>query len=72
VQVRTGVFFIAGFYVSTDVIDQGERREFTAARLAAHQLPRIFIARDKRPKGANNKLLRKTLRDEWETAHGQA
>ena len=72
VQVRTGVFIIAGFYVATDVIDEAELFDFAAARLATYKMPRLLIARKTLPRGANNKLLRKVLRDEWETAHGQA
>ena len=72
VQIRTGVFFIAGFYVATDVIDEEELRAFTAARLAAYKMPRLLIARDTLPRGANNKLLRKVLRAEWAPAYGQA
>ena len=71
VQVRTGVFVIAGFYVAADVIDEDELHQFIAARLAVYKLPRILIGRDTLPRGANNKLLRKALRDEWETSHGQ-
>jgi len=71
VQVRTGVFVIAGFYVATDVIEEKELHNFAAARLAAYKMPSLLIARDTLPRGANNKLLRRTLRDEWETAHGQ-
>ncbi len=71
VQVRTGVYVIAGFYVATDVIEEDELRDFAATRLATYKMPRLFIARDALPRGANNKLLRKVLRDEWETAHGQ-
>lgn len=71
VQVRTGVFVIAGFYVATDVIEEKELRNFAAARLAAYKMPRLLIARETLPRGANNKLLRRMLRNEWETAHGQ-
>ena len=72
VQVRTGVFLIAGFYVAADVIEEEELRRFVAARLATYKMPRLLIARDTLPRGANNKLLRKKLRDEWETEYGQA
>jgi acyl-coenzyme A synthetase/AMP-(fatty) acid ligase len=71
VQLRTGVHVIAGFYVATDVIEEKELREFAAQRLATYKMPRLLIARDTLPRGANNKLLRRTLRDEWETTHGQ-
>jgi acyl-coenzyme A synthetase/AMP-(fatty) acid ligase len=72
VQLRTGVHVIAGFYVATDVIEEKELRDFAAARLATYKLPRLLIARDRLPRGANNKLLRRVLRDEWETKYGQA
>jgi acyl-coenzyme A synthetase/AMP-(fatty) acid ligase len=72
VQLRTGVFVIAGFYVSTDVIDQEELQGFAAARLATYKTPRLYIACESLPRGANNKLLRQKLRKEWEAAHGQA
>ncbi|EBA10883.1 class I adenylate-forming enzyme family protein [Roseobacter sp. CCS2] len=72
VQVRTGVHVIAGFYVAADVIDEGDLRACLAARLADYKMPRLLIARDALPRGANNKLLRKHLRAEWETTHGQA
>ena len=71
VQVRPDVFVIAGFYVSQTVIDEDHLRAFAATRLASYKTPRILIARDHLPRGANNKLLRRQLRHEWETAHGQ-
>ena len=72
VQVRTGVFVIAGFYVPTDVIDEDELLNFAATRLADYKMPRLLVACDTLARGANNKLLRRKLRDEWEAAHGQA
>ncbi|MBE0413410.1 class I adenylate-forming enzyme family protein [Yoonia sp.] len=72
VQIRTGTSVIAAFYVATDVIDEQELRNFMAARLAGYKCPRIYVAHDALPRGANNKLLRRVLRQEWETANGQA
>ncbi len=72
VQIRTDVWVIAGFYVATDVIDEGDLRNFLEKRLAPYKMPRLFIACDTLPRGANNKLLRRQLRNEWETTHGQA
>ncbi len=71
VQIRADTSLIAAFYVTSDVIDEGELRDFMGARLAAYKCPRIYIAKDALPRGANNKLLRRALRQEWETAHGQ-
>ncbi len=71
VQVRTGTAIIAAFYVATDVINDGDLHDFVAARLAGYKCPRVYVAKDTLPRGANNKLLRRVLRTEWETAHGQ-
>ncbi|PUB12817.1 acyl-CoA synthetase (AMP-forming)/AMP-acid ligase II [Yoonia sediminilitoris] len=71
VQIRTGTVIIAGFYVATDVIDEDELRSFVSERLASYKCPRLFVAKDALPRGANNKLLRRVLRAEWEAAYGQ-
>ena len=71
VQICADTALIAAFYVPSDVIDEGELRDFVSARLAAYKCPRLYIAKDALPRGANNKLLRRVLRQEWETAHGQ-
>ncbi|MFG5381975.1 class I adenylate-forming enzyme family protein [Yoonia sp. R2-816] len=72
VQVGTGTSIIAAFYVATNVIDEDQLDRFMAARLAGYKRPRLYIAKDTLPRGANNKLLRRVLRTEWEAAHGQA
>ncbi|MEJ6401995.1 class I adenylate-forming enzyme family protein [Yoonia sp. 2307UL14-13] len=71
VQVRKGTTIIAAFYVTTDMIDDGDLHDFVAARLAGYKCPRVYIAKDTLPRGANNKLLRRVLRTEWEAEHGQ-
>lgn len=71
VQVRTGTAIIAAFYVAADVIDEADLHDFVAARLAGYKCPRVYIAKDTLPRGANNKLLRRVLRTEWEAEHGQ-
>ncbi len=72
VQVGAGTSIIAAFYVATNVIDEGELDRFMTARLAGYKRPRLYVAKDTLPRGANNKLLRRVLRTEWEAAHGQA
>ncbi len=72
VQLRTDTSLIAAFYVATDVIDEDELRAFMQTRLASYKCPRLYIAKDSLPRGTNNKLLRRKLRQEWEAAHGQA
>lgn len=71
VQLRTDTAIIAVFYVATDVIDENELRAFVSTRLAGYKQPRLFIPQDSLPRGANNKLLRRVLRQQWETNHGQ-
>lgn len=71
VQLRTDTTIIAAFYVASDVVDEDEMRDYMATRLAGYKQPRIYIAKDSLPRGANNKLLRRVLRQQWETDHGQ-
>jgi acyl-coenzyme A synthetase/AMP-(fatty) acid ligase len=71
VQLRTDTLIIAAFYVATDVIEEDELRSFVDERLAGYKRPRLYVAKDSLPRGANNKLLRRALRLEWETNHGQ-
>ena len=70
-RVKSDASVIAAFYTSTDVIVYTELAAHCAAHLARYKCPRIFIRRDALPRGANNKLLRRALRSDWEAAHGQ-
>jgi acyl-coenzyme A synthetase/AMP-(fatty) acid ligase len=71
VQIRADTTIIAAFYVSTNMIDEDELRAFVDARLAGYKCPRLYVPKDSLPRGANNKLLRRVLRTQWETEHGQ-
>ena len=71
VHIRPGTSIIAGFYVSSSKIDENALDAFLATRLARYKRPRILVARQALPRGANNKLLRRVLRTEWEAEHGQ-
>lgn len=71
VKIKRDVCIIAAFYVSADVIDDGELSAFCAQTLAGYKCPRLFVRVDTLPRGANNKLLRRVLRQDWETANGQ-
>ena len=71
VQVKPDVYVIAAFYVSTDVIEDADLAAFCAQTLAGYKCPRLFVRVDTLPRGANNKLLRRVLRQDWEAAHGQ-
>jgi acyl-CoA synthetase (AMP-forming)/AMP-acid ligase II len=72
VRVSDTLSLIAAFYTGPDVIDDSALVEFASAHLAAYKVPRVFVHRTALPRGANNKLLRRALRTEWEAAHGQA
>lgn len=55
---------IACFYTpETDPADTGALSAHAHAQLAHYKCPRLFIAMDSLPRGANNKLLRRALRD---------
>jgi len=53
------------------VIDDAQLAAHCATNLARYKCPRLFIHVDALPRGANNKLLRRALRTDWETLHGQ-
>ncbi len=72
VQLDTDISLIAAFYVSADLLDHSRLDQFARAHLAAYKTPRIWVHSDTLPRGANNKLLRRKLRQDWEAAHGQA
>ncbi len=72
VQIKQDVCIIAAFYVSADVIEDDILTAWCADNLAGYKCPRLFVRQDTLPRGANNKLLRRVLRQNWETAHGQA
>ncbi|MGJ8611115.1 MAG: class I adenylate-forming enzyme family protein [Octadecabacter sp.] len=71
VRVKSDASVIAAFYTATDVIDDPQLHAHCATHLARYKCPRLFIHVDTLPRGANNKLLRRALRTDWETKHGQ-
>lgn len=72
IKVKQDVCIIAGFYVSEDVIEDASLAAWCADNLAGYKCPRQFVSVETLPRGANNKLLRRVLRQDWETANGQA
>ena len=70
-RVKSDASVIAAFYTSADVIDDAQLAAHCATNLARYKCPRLFIHVDALPRGANNKLLRRALRTDWETLHGQ-
>ena len=69
--IKEDVTVIAAFYTSEDVIEEDELAAHCAKHLARYKAPRIFIRKAVLPRGANNKLLRRALRSQWETENGQ-
>ncbi len=64
--VHDGVSVIALFYVPAEAPpDEAELTAHAAGRLARYKQPRIFVARDRLPRGPNNKLNRRALREGW-------
>jgi len=63
--VRDGVEVIAAFYVAATPLREDELREWCATRLARYKCPRLFLCADELPRGANGKLLRRRLREDW-------
>ncbi|MGO4914866.1 class I adenylate-forming enzyme family protein [Pseudogemmobacter sp. W21_MBD1_M6] len=72
VKIKTDVTVIALFYVSEIDIPDPDLLGFSETRLARYKTPRLFIRVNALPKGANNKLLRRALRQTYEARHGQA
>ncbi|GGE15193.1 Acyl-CoA synthetase (AMP-forming)/AMP-acid ligase II [Gemmobacter megaterium] len=71
VEVRPGVGVIALFYAGQDT-SADDLAAFAETRLARYKQPRLFIPLPAIPKGANNKLARKALRQGWIMPEGGA
>jgi acyl-coenzyme A synthetase/AMP-(fatty) acid ligase len=73
VEIRTSAdtSVIAAFYVSTSPLAEGSLAAHAAARLARYKCPRIWVHSRALPRGANNKLLRRTLRQTYEATLGK-
>ncbi|HCP82738.1 MAG TPA: benzoate--CoA ligase [Octadecabacter sp.] len=69
--IKADVTVVAAFYTSADVIEKDELAAHCAKHLARYKAPRLFIRKDALPRGANNKLLRRALRSQWEAENGQ-
>jgi acyl-coenzyme A synthetase/AMP-(fatty) acid ligase len=72
VRVRPDTTVIACFYTSADPLPEATLHAHAAERLARYKQPRLYVRVDAIPRGATNKILRRRLRHDWETAHGQA
>lgn len=70
VRVKADATVIAAFWTGPAPLSDTELADFAAERLARYKCPRLFVRMDALPRGTNNKLLRRKLRQDWETAHG--
>jgi len=72
VAVRADARVIACFYTSGAPLDEAALARHAAETLARYKQPRLFVRLPALPRGANNKLRRRDLRQDWEAARGQA
>jgi acyl-coenzyme A synthetase/AMP-(fatty) acid ligase len=72
VRVKADASVIAAFVVAAAPLDLDALNAYAAARLARYKCPRLWVRVAELPRGANNKLLRRRLRQDWEATHGQA
>jgi len=71
IAVKADTTVIAAFYTGEDLPEE-ELKAFAAERLARYKQPRLYVHLDALPKGANNKLNRRLIRQQYEARHGQA
>ncbi len=71
-EVKPGTTVIAAFYTADTPIPEPTLQAHASTRLARYKQPRMYIHRASLPRGANNKLLRRVLRQDWEHAHDPA
>lgn len=71
-RVKADASVIGLFYTAGAPAEEADLAAFAEQRLARYKRPRIFLHVAALPRGANNKLLRRRLREDWEARHGQA
>jgi acyl-coenzyme A synthetase/AMP-(fatty) acid ligase len=72
VRVKAEASVIAAFYVAGTDLDPAALSAHMGERLARYKCPRLFVRVPDLPRGANGKLLRRRLRDDFEALNGQA
>jgi len=72
VTIKADTTVIAAFYVAKHPVEVRELERFVAGRLARYKCPRLYTHLEALPKGANGKLLRRHLRENYEETHEQA
>ncbi|MBK5934107.1 acyl-CoA synthetase (AMP-forming)/AMP-acid ligase II [Rhodovulum imhoffii] len=71
VTVKADTTVIAAFYTGEETAPE-ILRAFAGERLARYKQPRLYIHMEHLPKGANNKLNRRLIRQTYEAAHDRA
>lgn len=71
-NVKTDASIIAVFWVGPENLTKTELGAFLAQRLARYKCPRLFTRIDALPRGANNKVQRRQLKEKWEAENGPA
>jgi acyl-coenzyme A synthetase/AMP-(fatty) acid ligase len=66
VEVKPGVFVIAGFYTADLPLDEAALHLYAKTKLARYKQPRLYVHVPALPMGANGKLLRRSLRATYE------
>ncbi len=66
VEVKTDTRVIAAFYTAPARVDETALHAYVEERLAHYKTPRVYIHLSALPTGANGKLLRRVLRDQFE------
>ncbi len=69
--VKAETTVIALFYCAQSDLPESDLIAHASSRLARYKCPRLFLRVPQLPRGANNKLLRRALRQTWEAEHGQ-
>ena len=68
VCVKQDVNVIAAFYTAAAPLDEAALRSYVETNLARYKQPRVFIHLPQLPMGANGKLLRRALRQQYEAS----
>lgn len=68
-KVKEGASVIAAFYIPRAEVDAETLAIFAEERLARYKQPRLYLPLTALPHGANGKVNRRKLREEWEATH---
>ena len=69
VTVKDGASVIAAFYTGPVPLDETTWHRYVSGKLARYKQPRMFVHLDTLPMGANGKILRRALREQYESHH---